>query len=166
MVDFSKHLKGTSPSDDGVILRGTLITWTLPVDGDPKEAKQRECEWEIYERSVRGDEWVAFRLIGGVTGYESFSLRTGPEVTEHDLYVLGRMANEKAYWSACAGTLNSWHQQRVMNTELMPAVLEWLKHEDIIVSVCCKCWKGLGTKEALGGGGGWSHTICDGCLEE
>lgn len=106
-----------------------------------------------------------FRLNeGGVTGYESFGLTDADHGI--NLRTLGRMGNPKGYWSACAGTLRSWPMQRVPHESLMPALMQWLMAKNIIVRVCCRCWEGLGVIPAEGGGGGWSHTICDSCSKE
>lgn len=166
MVDFSKHLKGTQNEREPVLMSGTLISWTLPVGGDPAEAKQRECEWEIVTRTSPRDgaQWEVFLITkGGVTGFESFSLSDEDGLM---LYTMGRFGNPKGYWSACAGTLRSWHQQRVPHQQMMPILSEYLQMKELIVRVCMHCWNGLGEVPSQGGGGGWSHTICDDCSEE
>lgn len=159
MVDFAKHLKNGS-SEKPENLNGTLASWVLAVGGVPEDAQQVECAWEIVEEENR--TWFSLRT-GGVTGYESFGLEDDRGI---NLHVLSRFGNPKGSWTACAGTLNSWKQQKVAHEIMMPILLQWLKKKDIIVRCCMHCWNGLGTIPAEGGGGGWSHTICDDCSEE
>ncbi len=169
MVDFKKHLRGKKKEeeDENGAITGTLKSWVLPVGDDPKTAIQRECSWRIGDYGTILDDdpvWITFRLTsGGVTGFESFVLF---DKNGWNLDTLGRMANPKGYYPACAGTKNSWHEQRISHKEMQPVLRQLLEARDLIIVVCSKCWKGLEAKATEGGGAGWSHTICDDCSEE
>lgn len=172
MVEFSRYVqnrqlkKKEEEFKDFAPIRGTFLGWyrSRHWDGTFGKVDSQECEWEIseYLTTSNPNPWIALRITkGGVTGWESFILEDehGP-----DLRTLAKWAH-CPYWSACAGTPGSWKEMRVAGPNVRDAIRQYLEQKDLLISVCQYCHEGVGIKSAEGAGGGWSDTICDGCLD-
>jgi hypothetical protein len=137
MVNFAEHLKHPPKEEDPNIIRGTLTGWIKC--NRTGEVTQRKCEWEIGPYAAYGGTSTTFKITkGGVTGFESFTLRDADQILHS--FALKRIFvdDPEGYWSANAGG-GGWDAMRIRNHELRAAIQQWLDREDIDLSKEITC---------------------------
>ena len=133
MVNFAQHLKGPRQAEDPSIIRGTLTAHITPsIKG--RKPYDRECEWEISPYAAYGGPSTTFWITkGGVTGYESFTLRDPDQVL--NLHTLCGIFDSSpgGRWCACFGS-GGWDKMEIPDSELRAAIQQWLDREGIDLS--------------------------------
>lgn len=148
-----------------ILLQGQLTAKIRRIGESFKESTPCLCTWAIRsEQEAHKSQWIICTITEDrTTGFaRRLILKAGSKISQYALQHIFQHSDYRFGYPSMSDD----------NVVIMPqeplqrAILEWLKGEDEIFSLCMTCKKIYNRKSAGGGYGGISHGLCGRCQYE